>query len=484
MLVPALITVVFARDRQDRVFRFFVFVFVAAIVSLTRCTPRSLALLVAALLRETDAASTHSPVSFHVHLIDHTEVGTETDDRVCWAGGDCFVEVTFADTETTRFYIDVSYSYRVAVEVAPVKSGVCRTSNDVYRIRAATPNTLDDFKAAAAAHEHYAAADFADEVVIATADSCESQRKASSAGLDVVKRHYFGVAQNDNGFLGACPTGRFRLRVYDNSAVCSYRRPVDGLCYVGAQSCHRLNFGSEARGSDDTMQCCPASRDNVLSSAKCECGGKTHLPPLTIYSPDGNAQLCPKGGYASKPVTHYTKYEHLWLICIDGDGAGRVVERGDSYNYGVRETNGNRDYNVYVLDNDNMRLYLAGSRFSCGYVGCGDAVRGLWAERVPATWDGTLHFVVVCVDDRGCDIDVEVWLAERGASATTTTGSGGTLSRTTTPSPPITASPGTCQTRDYCMTRCGDSSSLNGHGICCADCSKPTSTSVVNGVCR
>lgn len=214
-------------------------------------------LVATALLHDTGAASTYSPVSLHVHLIDHAEAVTEIDDRVCRAGGDCFVEVTFADTETTRFSINVPYSYRVAVEVAPVKSGVCRTSNDVYRIRAATPNSLDEFKAAADAHEHYAAADFADEVVIAAGDSCESARRPGLFGFDKTKLHYFGVAQNDNGFLGACPTGRFRLRVYDNSALCAYRRPVDGLCYVVASitACHSEPAGylSDARLLHDAL---------------------------------------------------------------------------------------------------------------------------------------------------------------------------------------------------------------------------------------
>jgi hypothetical protein len=207
---------------------------------------------------------------------------------VCTAdGSDCVTEFTFRGT--TRFYIDVPPAYGVGVELSPVKSGVCKPFNDIYITKppySFANNSLAAFKVAQFVGVGMGKDD-PNGLVYALMAACNATEN---------KRFYIGVHQLDQGWIGNCQTGRFRLRLGDSSHRCGYRRE-DRQCYEGKLSCTYTSGDSTARYDfpvGDPVRCCPAKQpgqsDSVTTALSCTCAGLDRAPPAPVPTAAGTCQ--------------------------------------------------------------------------------------------------------------------------------------------------------------------------------------------------
>lgn len=227
-------------------------------------------------------AAAAAAVSFTVGFLDDARSPI-----VCTAdGSDCVTEFTFRGT--TRFYIDVPPTYGVGVDLSPVKSGVCKPFNDLYVTKAPllfANNSLAAFKAALASVGR--GKDDPNGLIYASTASC---------GTTNTLRFYFGVHQLDQGWIGNCATGRFRLRLGDSSHVCGYRRE-DRLCYAGESSCYHAKLNATVRRDfpvGEPVRCCPAKQpgqsDSVMTALSCTCAGLDRAPPAPVPTAAGTCQ--------------------------------------------------------------------------------------------------------------------------------------------------------------------------------------------------
>lgn len=210
------------------------------------------------------AAAAAAPASFKVGFLDDARGTIE-----CAGDGSvCAAEVMFPDT--TRFWVDVPYSYSVNIEIAPIKAGpVCKALNDVYFTRSPMAlfanNSLAAFKAVPGVYSAFGKEEI-DGIIRASFSVCGSSK-------DTV-RLYIGVHQSDSGWLGACRNGYFRLRLSDSSHKCGYRRD-DERCYEGDLACYYANDNTTVRRdfpTGESVRCCPAKQpgqaDSVLTALR------------------------------------------------------------------------------------------------------------------------------------------------------------------------------------------------------------------------
>jgi hypothetical protein len=205
---------------------------------------------------------------------------------VCAAdGSDCVADFQFPDT--TRLYIDVPPTYAVNIEIAPVRAGVCKTNNDAYiSLLPFANNSLAGFKAVVAGP--LVGKDQPDGILLASMTNCIATSK--------VNRVNIGIYQSDNGWIGNCPIGHFRLRLGDASHRCDYRR-ADLQCYEGDLACRYARSNATVRRDfplGEPVRCCPAKQpgqsDSVLTTLSCTCAGLDHAPSAPVPAPAGTCQ--------------------------------------------------------------------------------------------------------------------------------------------------------------------------------------------------
>jgi hypothetical protein len=198
-------------------------------------------------------------------------------------GSDCVADFQFPDT--TRIYIDVPPTYAVNIEIAPVRAGVCKTNNDAYlSLLPFANNSLAAFKTTSP----LIGKDQPDGILLTSMPNC-----LATSGVD---RFYIGIYQSDNGWIGNCPIGHFRLRLGDASHRCGYRR-ADLQCYGGDLACMYARSNATVRRDfslGEPVRCCPPKQpgqaDSVLTTLSCTCAGLDHAPSTPVSAPAGTCQ--------------------------------------------------------------------------------------------------------------------------------------------------------------------------------------------------
>jgi hypothetical protein len=381
------------------------------------------------------AAAAAAPVTFTIGLLDHSD---ESPIVCATDGSDCVKE--FAFPETARFWIDVPPTYAASIEISPVRSGVCNIANDAYVASEMFSNTLAAFKKARDVLV-LAAKNATDAVLVAMLPNCPSSAPA-------YKRYYVGVSQNDNGLIGNCPTGRFRLRLADSSGVCGVTRD-DASCYEGRRSCEFVAKNGGVVRSDlsvgDGWRCCPQALvgqfNTITSTTGCTCSGKSHVSLVGLQPP-------PIGCYFLFFEKRAAVGKDLVLYC---DPTSDYMTAGIDSMPGIGAKQSGTKFNVYFLTASTLRNYRSGSVFSCGYDDCRNVYTDAWSRLVPLApfRGGPLFVVIKCVSTSGggdCVFEFGMYEDIRQR---------------------IAAVPGgRCEATDFCRKMCGVTT-----GQCCADCS-------------